>query len=295
MSFPVHQPLSLTTPDGAILSGFVVGTGSLPLLMIPGAGDGLTTAKESARRLIVQFKARLEDYKILYLSRREPIPQGFTTDQMGEDYAWALAELGWGPTYVECNSGGGPIGQWLAAKRPELVMGLILSCTLHRTDVQTREVISEWYELARRGHWQAFSWSNIQKSFTPDTVRRYRVVRALMDFAKPDNPERILRLFDGLLDLDNSEMLREIRVPTLVIGGEDDQVTPAAVQREMAALIPGAELKLYPGYGHGNDLENPDYLPEILQFIRNLEIRETMLRPSRPSGSGSAVRASPQP
>ena len=61
-----------------------------------------------------------------------------------------------------------------------------------------------------------------------------------------------------------------ISPPALVIGGEDDRVIPADVQREMAALIPKRMLILYPGYGHGNDQEYPDYARQVDLFVGTL-------------------------
>ena len=88
--------------------------------------------------------------------------------------------------------------------------------------------------------------------------------------SRPRHPERMKRIFEGLLVLDNRFILPRIRYPALVIVGEDDRVIPADVQREMAALIPESRLILYPGYGHGNDQENPDYARQVDLFVSNL-------------------------
>ncbi len=77
-----------------------------------------------------------------------------------------------------------------------------------------------------------------------------------------------MRLFEELLVLDNRKVVSSIRRPTLVIGGADDRVIDAELQREMALLIPRSKLILYPGYGHGNDQENPDYRVQLDQFVR---------------------------
>lgn len=103
-------------------------------------------------------------------------------------------------------------------------------------------------------------------------MARYRTARPLLRFVAPPpkHPERIKNLLNVLLDFDNSGILPRIACPTLVSGGEDDRVVPAEIQREMAGLIPGAELQLYPGYGHGNDQENPAYLPALDAFVERV-------------------------
>ena len=57
---------------------------------------------------------------------------------------------------------------------------------------------------------------------------------------------------------DSTALLGELDgIPTLVIVGEDDSITPPAVAREMAAGIPGARLEVISGAAHLPPLEQP--------------------------------------
>ena len=71
-------------------------------------------------------------------------------------------------------------------------------------------------------------------------------------------------------ETDQTEDLRAIRVPTLVLAGDDDQVVPyrdAAVLQ--AELIGNATQKIYPGLSHGMLTVNADVLnPDLLAFVR---------------------------
>lgn len=76
---------------------------------------------------------------------------------------------------------------------------------------------------------------------------------------------------DGLIDDDvafvtpwGSDLI-DIRVPVLIVQGEDDRVIPASHGRALAAAIPGAELWLRPGAGHVAILET---LPDALAWLR---------------------------
>jgi pimeloyl-ACP methyl ester carboxylesterase len=51
--------------------------------------------------------------------------------------------------------------------------------------------------------------------------------------------------------------METIRVPTLVVCGEEDVITPLAEAEAMARGIPGAKLALIPAAGHLANLENP--------------------------------------
>jgi pimeloyl-ACP methyl ester carboxylesterase len=49
---------------------------------------------------------------------------------------------------------------------------------------------------------------------------------------------------------DRVELLKTIKAPTLVLHGEEDPLLPVECGRDVARLIPGAEIQTYPGWGH---------------------------------------------
>ncbi len=49
---------------------------------------------------------------------------------------------------------------------------------------------------------------------------------------------------------DRVEMLKKVRVPTLVLHGEEDPLLPVECGRDVARLVPGAEIETWPGWGH---------------------------------------------
>ena len=84
---------------------------------------------------------------------------------------------------------------------------------------------------------------------------------------KPKSYERFFIQADACLTHDASERLGEIDAPTLVIGGEQDHALGAEDSREMAAAIPGAQLKMYPEWGHGLYEEAKDFNGTVLDFL----------------------------
>ena len=65
--------------------------------------------------------------------------------------------------------------------------------------------------------------------------------------------------------------LGEIRVPTLVIGGEDDRWTPPKFHHYLTEHIPGARLVMFPDCGHYPFAEHPDrFNAELARFIAQL-------------------------
>jgi 3-oxoadipate enol-lactonase len=80
-------------------------------------------------------------------------------------------------------------------------------------------------------------------------------VRRWMGEAEPAAVAAALR---GLaLRADATGHLAEIGVPTLVVCGEEDEVTPLASSQRLADGIPGARLAVIPEAGHLSNLENP--------------------------------------
>jgi len=64
---------------------------------------------------------------------------------------------------------------------------------------------------------------------------------------------------------DQRPILPTIRVPTLVVVGENDVVTPVAMSQEIARAIPGAEFRIVPDCGHMPPIEKPAELAPLLK------------------------------
>ena len=87
--------------------------------------------------------------------------------------------------------------------------------------------------------------------------------------ALEDTPGGIIfasrQLMNGWTVMDR---LGEITVPALVMAGQDDFVFPPECQRELAAGIPGARLKMIPRAGHNpHDEQAAVVMRAIREFI----------------------------
>ncbi|MBB3695132.1 alpha/beta fold hydrolase [Sphingomonas sp. BK580] len=71
-------------------------------------------------------------------------------------------------------------------------------------------------------------------------------------------------------ETDQTDDLRAITVPTLVLHGDDDQIVPYRNAGVLSAeLLPDATLKIYPGYSHGMLTVNHEVLnADLLAFVR---------------------------
>ena len=65
--------------------------------------------------------------------------------------------------------------------------------------------------------------------------------------------------------IDGRPSLPQIACPTLVVGGQEDLITPPEVIRELADLIPGATLHLLPHCGHLATMEEPERVTDLMK------------------------------
>lgn len=71
---------------------------------------------------------------------------------------------------------------------------------------------------------------------------------------------------------DQRDRAGTIRVPTLVLVGDEDGITPPALSEELAALVPGAALQVITGSGHLANLEQPDTFNAAIEaFLSRIE------------------------
>jgi pimeloyl-ACP methyl ester carboxylesterase len=266
---PKYETGLLTTPDGeSVMAYLQIGGQAASVVVIPGINDALALVTDNSTRLARFYRKRAQNQRLLILSRRQPIPEDFSVEKHAEDFVWAVKQLDWGPAVWECCSAGGPAGLWVALKQPEMVKGLILSNAFHRTGEHTRLVLENWLEMIDQERWGDFAWNYIEMTYRQQAVNRNRLLKPLLRLNdEPNYPKRLKNLLSELIDIDQRNMLPNINAPTLVIGGLEDKVAPAEIQREMGDLITNARIRLFPGYGHNHDQENPAYTAQVNKFI----------------------------
>ena len=67
---------------------------------------------------------------------------------------------------------------------------------------------------------------------------------------------------------DTRKKLPEIKIPTLILVGKNDALTPFKMAEELSSEIPGSELKVLDQGGHGLYWEIPDlFNREVLEFV----------------------------
>ena len=245
------------------------GSGSKVLIMLPGLGDGLRTVKGTAKPMAAMYRVFAKDFTVYAFSRKNELPEGYTTRDMARDLAEAMEQLGIQKADIFGVSMGGMIAQHFAIDYPEKVNKLILTVTSARPNPILTESIEEWVSCAKRGDHAAFMDSNLRRIYSDDYYRKNRwMVPAVGKLTKPASYDRFFVQAQACLTHNAYDDLHQIQVPTLVSGGEQDKALGADSSREIAAKIPNSKLKMYPQWGHGLYEEEKDFNGLILDFLK---------------------------
>jgi len=103
-------------------------------------------------------------------------------------------------------------------------------------------------------------------------ARRPEVVDRLRRMILATDPDGAVAALHAMRDrADSTADLAGIDVPTAVVVGEEDELTPVAVARDLADRIPGASFRAIAGAGHVTALETPDEVSRALAaFLEEL-------------------------
>jgi 3-oxoadipate enol-lactonase len=252
-----------TSPAGRVLS--ISGTGG-DLRHNPIRGKGA---------LEQNFEVLMYDQRGLGQTSKPDEP--YTMADYADDAAALLDAVGWDQCHVVGVSFGGMVAQNLVARHPERVLRLVLACTSpggeggSSVDLRTLEGLTP-DERQRRS--MALLDGRVDLSTDPPTMPDgFAELMAMISTSYASTPADDVsqmgarRQLDARASHDVWDALPSIRSATLVIGGRDDLLAPAANHERMAARIPGARLVLCEG-GHLFMLQDPTAWPTIVDFLK---------------------------
>lgn len=184
-----------------------------------------------------------------------------TMERIADDAAALLDHLGVSRAVVGGCSMGGYAALAFVRRHPQRLAGLVLQDT--RAGADSDEARAGRAALAARV--MAEGAAAAEAAFLPkllgETTKREQpaLVAQLRARILATSPQAIADALHGLAArADSRPTLAEVRVPTLVLVGAEDVLTPPAESEAMAAVVPGARLEVVPRAGHLANLERPD-------------------------------------
>jgi pimeloyl-ACP methyl ester carboxylesterase len=157
-------------------------------------------------------------------------------------------------------------------RHPARLHGLVLADTKASADTDAaRRMRAEQAEAVRRDGTAAIADTFLPRLVGPTThAERPGVVARLREIILANPPRGVTDALAGLAArADSTSTLREIRVPTLVVCGAEDVLTPPAESEALHAGIRGSALELIPRAGHLANVEAPDAFNRVVEaFLR---------------------------
>ncbi|WP_107656055.1 alpha/beta fold hydrolase [Nocardia suismassiliense] len=172
----------------------------------------------------------------------------YSTAGFADDVVAVLDDLGIERAAVYGTSMGGRVAQWLAARHPERVHGLVLGCT----SPGGRHGIERGPEIRRslvQPDQNAADQALLELMYTPEWLARtsgpYNTVG---DPTMPAYAKRRHLMASNRHDA--WDVLPDIATPTLIVHGTEDRFNPAANAPLLAERIPHARMRLIAGARH---------------------------------------------
>ncbi|WIV12774.1 alpha/beta hydrolase [Proteiniborus sp. MB09-C3] len=168
---------------------------------------------------------------------------------------------------------GGEVAQRFALKYQAQLLSLILSNTTSYTNHILKDIGDGWIYAAKTYDGSTFFKVTMPYVYSPEfyesniTWLKERE-KAFSVSLKPEWYEGFIRLVRSAEDLNITDALHNIKVPTLIIGAEYDITTPLRCQEEIQKRISDSKLMVIKGSGHATMYEKPyEFITVVLGFV----------------------------
>jgi pimeloyl-ACP methyl ester carboxylesterase len=267
--------------DGARLWYCWTGTGEV---VVHVHGGGLGHQNFDRLTPLIAERYRVLDLDLRGYGDSDRPDQEYSLRVWSDDVAALMETLGIDRAHLHGTSTGGLVALQFAADHPERLRSLILTCTAGKLDYAAWLTFEVWVRIM-----EAYGLENetlamllALQGFTPDFLDRegpatVETIRATS--ARACSPKVFISACRELQRADFTGVLPHIAVPTLVLTGADDRMTPVDVgpsgigSRRLAELIPGARLVLLPNAGHTHLFQQPrESADAIVSFLAEVGV-----------------------
>lgn len=263
----------MTTPSAAttILSYAERGRGDA-LVLLHGFPLDRRMWDAQLEQLSDRFRVIAPDLRGFGQTRRS---EPFTIESLADDVHGFLEQLVAVPCVLGGLSMGGYIAQAYAKKYAADLRGLILVDTKAESDSpQAKADRQQMIELVQSSGASAVAEKMIPKMLAEGTRKNRpevaKTVRGLMENCPPATIEYALVALRDRPDLTGD--LPSVPVPTLIVVGDEDAITPPKFSELMQQRIPNATLEVIRGAGHLAPVEQPEQVNRAIgQFMAGLK------------------------
>ncbi|MEZ7002107.1 alpha/beta fold hydrolase [Streptomyces sp. AD55] len=280
---------TLTVDAGITLYADTAGAHGSPVLLLHGIGSAAASFARQLPALARDHRAAAWDAPG-YARSDDPAPP-YRLDDFADAAAAVLTAHAPPPSHVVGVSWGGVVATRLALRHPRLVRSLVLVGSTRgsgRDPGAAEAMLGRGRELAALGA-HRFAHARAPRLLSPSApAPAVAAVRDLMadSVRLPGYAEAAA----SMAETDHTEALPTLRVPTLVLVGEHDQVTGVEESQRIHRLVPGSGFAVIPGAGHLANQERPDLFLDLLRgFLADVDARHD------PAAAGRTPRPDPSP
>jgi 3-oxoadipate enol-lactonase len=196
----------------------------------------------------------------------DPVAGDYTMKDLADDVALVLEGLGISRIHYIGLSIGGMLGQAFAVRHGGRLISIMWCDTLPASPSGARAAWNERMAIVRNANsLEPIADATMERWFTDafkaKSPGRWKQIR---DTIAATTPAGYLGCSAAILDFDFTPQLPEIGLPTLVVCGSDDPGTPAAENKKLASLVPGARYEEIAGMRHFPNVEAPDRFNRIM-------------------------------
>jgi pimeloyl-ACP methyl ester carboxylesterase len=258
-------------------------SGKPVMVFMHGWGGSARYWQRTANALKEQFDCLLYDLRGF---GRSPLPQpvppevqaiGYELETYAEDLALLLDALGLNKVYLNAHSTGSSVAVFFLNLYPERVERAVLTCSgIFEYDEKAFKAFYKFggYVVAFRPLWLRripFVDRLFMARFLHRSIPQAERQAFLEDFLLADYDAALGTIYTAVSERAVEVMPKEftrLQVPTLLVSGQYDQIIPADMGRQAAALSDRVEQVVMADTSHFPMLEDPDtYLQHIRRFL----------------------------
>lgn len=245
---------------------------SSPVVLLHGFPFNRSMWREQIDALSVRYRVIAPD---LRGHGETAVAASATMEEMADDVAALMDALDIERAVIGGLSMGGYVTLAFARKYPQRVRALILADT--RPQADTEEARTNREKMAERAvsdGMEAIAEMQLPKLLAPKTISEepemVARVREMIVTTKGEGAAAALR---GMAERrDQSDLLSQIKVPTLIIVGSEDELTPPTDAEKMQRAIQGSRLVRIDGAGHVSNIERAnEFNRALVEFLDTLE------------------------
>ena len=211
-------------------------------------------------------------YDIRGHGRSEAPARPYTLELLGEDAIGLLDALGIDRVHWIGLSMGGMIGQSIALNHRNRLKSLGLCDTAAVIAAEVQPIWQERIDAARKKGMESQVEATMERWFTPSFHSANSPKEALIRNQFLATPlQGYLGCMEAIRKLNYLVRLTEIKIPTLIMVGEDDPGAPVAASEAMHKRIPNSRLVVIPSARHLSNVEQPEaFNAALLAFLKSL-------------------------